>query len=123
MVKVPPDGERSYNDETTEWQPMGLLRLRFENYLNVLIRREWRLKSPIGTARFTAYAKLPNERAKRQFLIKQLGLAVQFAEPVLQRQPRSLPDKSRVFEGGAAGDDSAPCAAPGAPPHEAHAAR
>ncbi|MGA8575263.1 MAG: hypothetical protein WB609_06160 [Candidatus Cybelea sp.] len=41
MVKVPPDPKRSYSYESTEWHPTGLLRLRFENYLDVPIRREW----------------------------------------------------------------------------------
>ena len=41
MVKVPPDPKRSYSYERTEWHPTGLLRLRFENYLDVPIRREW----------------------------------------------------------------------------------
>jgi hypothetical protein len=41
MVKVPPDPKRSYTYETTEYQPTGLLQLRFENYLDHTIRREW----------------------------------------------------------------------------------
>jgi hypothetical protein len=41
MVKVPPDPKRSYSYETTEYQPTGMLQLRFENYLDHTIRREW----------------------------------------------------------------------------------
>jgi hypothetical protein len=41
MVKVPPDPKRSYSYETTEYHPTGLLSLRFENYLDVPIRRQW----------------------------------------------------------------------------------
>lgn len=41
MVKVPPDPARSYSYETTEYRPTGLLQLRFENYLDHTIRREW----------------------------------------------------------------------------------
>jgi hypothetical protein len=41
MVKVPPDPRKSYSYGTTEYHPTGLLRLRFENYLDVPIRREW----------------------------------------------------------------------------------
>jgi hypothetical protein len=41
MVKVPPDPRQSYSYGMTEYHPTGLLRLRFENYLDVPIRREW----------------------------------------------------------------------------------
>jgi hypothetical protein len=41
MVKVPPDPRRSYSYGATEYHPTGFLRLRFENYLDVPIRREW----------------------------------------------------------------------------------
>jgi|SRR5579883_252094 len=41
MIKIPPDPKQSYSYERTEWHPTGLLRLRFENYLDVPIRREW----------------------------------------------------------------------------------
>jgi hypothetical protein len=41
VVKAPPDPKRSYSYETTEWRPTGLLSLRFENYLDVPIRRQW----------------------------------------------------------------------------------
>ena len=41
MVKVPPDPKQSYSYERTEYHPTGQLRLRFENYLDVPIRREW----------------------------------------------------------------------------------
>lgn len=41
MVKVPPDPKRSYSYETSEWRPTGLLSLRFENYVDVPIRRQW----------------------------------------------------------------------------------
>jgi hypothetical protein len=41
MVKVPPDPKKSYSYERTEYHPTGQLRLRFENYLDVPIRREW----------------------------------------------------------------------------------
>jgi hypothetical protein len=41
MVKVPPDPRQSYSYERTEYHPTGQLRLRFENYLDVPIRREW----------------------------------------------------------------------------------
>jgi hypothetical protein len=41
MVKVPPGPKRPYSHERTEWHPTGLLRLRFENYFDVQIRREW----------------------------------------------------------------------------------
>jgi hypothetical protein len=41
MVKIPPDPRKSYSYGTTEYHPTGLLRLRFENYLDVPIRREW----------------------------------------------------------------------------------
>jgi hypothetical protein len=41
MVKAPPDPRQSYSYVTTDYHPTGLLRLRFENYLDVPIRREW----------------------------------------------------------------------------------
>jgi hypothetical protein len=41
MVKIPPDPKKPYSYERTEWHPTGLLRLRFENYFNIPIRREW----------------------------------------------------------------------------------
>lgn len=41
MVKIPPDPKRPYSYARTEWHPTGLLRLRFENYFNVPVRREW----------------------------------------------------------------------------------
>jgi hypothetical protein len=41
MVQIPPNPRQSYSYGTTEYHPTGLLRLRFENYFNVPIRREW----------------------------------------------------------------------------------
>lgn len=41
MVKIPPDPKQAYSYERTEYVSTGLLRLRFENYFNVPIRREW----------------------------------------------------------------------------------
>jgi hypothetical protein len=41
MVKVAPDPRQSYSYGMAEYHPTGLLRLRFENYLDVPIRREW----------------------------------------------------------------------------------
>lgn len=41
VVKVPPDPKRSYSCERTECRATGLLSLRFENYLDVPVRRQW----------------------------------------------------------------------------------
>lgn len=77
MVKVPPDPRKSYSYETTEYHPTGRLRLRFENYLDVPIRREWndretkrleeRLRE-ILTALFIAIEaeRLRNERFRKE---------------------------------------------------------
>jgi hypothetical protein len=40
-ITIPADPVRPYSYERTEWHPIGLLRLRFENYLDVPIRRNW----------------------------------------------------------------------------------
>ncbi|HVA28176.1 MAG TPA: hypothetical protein VNF68_08355, partial [Candidatus Baltobacteraceae bacterium] len=40
-VTIPADPKRPYSYEHKEWRATGLLRLRFENYFDVPVRREW----------------------------------------------------------------------------------
>ncbi len=41
MVKIPPDPKRTYSYGYTEFQPTGLLQLKFEKYFDIPVRREW----------------------------------------------------------------------------------
>jgi hypothetical protein len=77
MVKIPADPKQPYSYERREWHPTGQLRLRFENYLDVPIRREWndtetkriedRLREIIIALYFAIEAeRLRNERSRQE---------------------------------------------------------
>jgi hypothetical protein len=72
MVKVPPDPRKSYSYGTTEYHPTGRLRLRFENYLDVPIRREWndretkRLEERLRDILIALYIAIEAERLKNE---------------------------------------------------------
>jgi hypothetical protein len=72
MVKVPPDPRRSYSYGSTEYYPTGLLRLRFENYLDVPIRREWndretkRLEERLREILIALYIAIEAERLRNE---------------------------------------------------------
>lgn len=42
MVTIPSDPKRMYSYERKEWRGTGLLKLRFENYFDIPVRREWK---------------------------------------------------------------------------------
>lgn len=72
MVKIPPDPRKSYSYGTTEYHPTGLLRLRFENYLDVPIRREWndretkRLEERLREILIALYIAIEAERLRNE---------------------------------------------------------
>ena len=72
MVKVPPDPRKPYGYETSEYRPTGLLRLRFENYLDVPIRREWndretkRLEERLREILIALYIAIEAERLRNE---------------------------------------------------------
>jgi hypothetical protein len=72
MVKIPPDPRKSYSYGTTEYHPTGRLRLRFENYLDVSIRREWndretkRLEERLREILVALYLAIEAERLRNE---------------------------------------------------------
>jgi hypothetical protein len=74
MVKVPPDPKQSYSYERTEYHPTGQLRLRFENYLDVPIRREWndretkRIEERLREILIALYIAIEAERLRNERL-------------------------------------------------------
>jgi hypothetical protein len=90
-VTVAPDPKRSYSYETTDWHPTGLLRLRFENYLDVLIRREWndtatkRIEDRLREILIALYLAIEAERQRNERFRQE---AARRAEEQLRRWER-----------------------------------
>jgi hypothetical protein len=90
-VTVAPDPKRSYSYETTEWHPTGLLRLRFENYLDVPIRREWndtatkRIEDRLHEILIALYLAIEAERQRNERFRRE---AARRAEEQLRRWER-----------------------------------
>jgi hypothetical protein len=72
MVKVPPDSKRRYSYGTTKYHPTGRLQLRFENYLDHTIRREWndtetkRIEARLRDILIALYIAVEAERVRNE---------------------------------------------------------
>jgi hypothetical protein len=72
MTRIPADPKQAYSYERREWHPTGELRLRFENYLDVPIRREWndsekkRIENCLREILIALYIAIEAERQRNQ---------------------------------------------------------
>jgi hypothetical protein len=103
-VKIPPDPKRAYTYETTEWHPTGLLRLRFENYLDVPIRREWndtdtkRIEGRLREVLIALYLaieaeRLRNERLRQEDALRAEATRLRWEREELERREREAAEE------------------------------
>jgi len=102
MVKVPPDPRRSYSYGTTEYHPTGLLRLRFENYLDVPIRREWnnretkRLEARLSEILIGLYIAVEAERLRNERFREERRREAEAGRRRWEREERERRDREAV---------------------------
>jgi hypothetical protein len=102
MIKTPPDPKKSYSYETTEWHPTGQLRLRFENYLDVPIRREWndretkRIEGRIREILIALYIAVEAERLRNERFRKESERRAREEQRRWEREERERREREAV---------------------------
>jgi hypothetical protein len=102
MVKVPPDPKRPYSYERTEYHPTGLLRLRFENYLDVPIRREWndretnRIEVRLREILIALYLAIEAERLRNERFRQQRAREAEAERRRWEREERERREREEV---------------------------
>jgi len=101
-VKVPPDPKLSYSYETTEWHPTGFLRLRFENYLDVPIRREWndtetkRIERNLREILIALYFAIEAERLRNERLRREDAVRAEAQRQRWEREERERRERDAI---------------------------
>lgn len=102
MIKIPPDPKRPYSYESTEWHPTGLLRLRFENSLDVPIRREWndtegkRIEERLREILIALYFAVEAERLRNERFRKEAARRAQEQQRRWEREERARRQREAV---------------------------
>jgi hypothetical protein len=103
-LKVPPDPKSPYSYETTEWHPTELLRLRFENYLDVPIRREWndtktkRIEDRLRDVIIALYFAIEAERLRNERFRKEAARRAAEEQRRWEQQERERREREAVQE-------------------------
>jgi hypothetical protein len=101
-VVVPPNPKLSHSYETTEWHPTGLLRLRFENYLDVPIRREWndtdtkRIERQLRDILIALYFAVEAERLRNERLRNEETLRAEAQRQRWDREERERLEREAI---------------------------
>jgi hypothetical protein len=104
MVKLPADPKHSYSYETTEWRPTGLLSLRFENYLDVPIRRQWndtqtkRIEQRLREILIALYIAIEAERLRNERFREEAARRAEAEQRRWEREERERQEREAVQE-------------------------
>jgi hypothetical protein len=102
MVKIPPDPKQSYGYERTEYHPTGSLQLRFENYLDVPIRREWndretkRIEERLREILIALYLAVEAERLRNERLRQEEARRAEAQRLRWEREERERREREEV---------------------------
>ena len=102
MVRVPPDPTRAYSYETTEYHPTGHLQLRFENYLDHTIRREWndtetkRIEERLREILVALYIAIEAERLRNERFRREAARRAEEEQRRWEREERERREREAV---------------------------